>query len=66
MQTFLSEKLNYNLKTVEWAFTENRIAVRFQYEYQNKKSRNYHAYGNENWEFDANNLLQKQNNNDSI
>ena len=62
--SFLSDKwnteLNYKLKKELWAYTENRIAVRFEYEYQNEKGQWFRAYGNENWEFDANGLMEKR------
>ena len=61
---FLSQKWgkekNYKLKKEYWAHTENRIAVRFEYEYQNAEGNWFRAYGNENWEFDANGLMQKR------
>lgn len=61
---FLTQKWqkeqNYKLKKEYWAHTENRIAVRFEYEYQNLKGEWFRAYGNENWEFDANGLMQKR------
>lgn len=61
---FLSGKwereLNYTLKKEYWAHTENRIAVRFEYEYQTKEGNWYRAYGNENWEFDENGLMAKR------
>lgn len=61
---FLSDKwkreLNYKLKKEYWAHTGNRIAVRFEYEYQNKDGRWFRAYGNENWEFDENGLMAKR------
>ena len=61
---FLSSKwqreLNYKLKKELWAFTENRIAVRFEYEYHDKDGQWFRAYGNENWEFDANGLMQRR------
>ncbi|MFT5857958.1 MAG: nuclear transport factor 2 (NTF2) superfamily protein [Flavobacteriaceae bacterium] len=60
---FLSDKwskeLNYKLKKEYWAHTDNRIAVRFEYEYQNKDGNWFRAYGNENWEFDENGLMKK-------
>lgn len=62
--TFLSQKwkkeLHYKLKKEYWAHTENRIAVRFEYEYQNAEGIWFRAYGNENWEFDSNGLMQKR------
>ncbi|PAW93010.1 DUF4440 domain-containing protein [Mucilaginibacter sp. MD40] len=62
--TFLTHKwereLNYKLKKELWAFTGNRIAVRFEYEYHNHEGQWFRAYGNENWEFDQNGLMQKR------
>ena len=61
---FLSNKwkkeLNYKLKKELWAFTENRIAVRFEYEYCDANGLWFRAYGNENWEFDSNGLMQRR------
>jgi nuclear transport factor 2 (NTF2) superfamily protein len=51
---------SYKLKKEYWAHTENRIAVRFEYEYQNLQGDWFRAYGNENWEFDASGLMQKR------
>ncbi|MEO8237175.1 MAG: nuclear transport factor 2 family protein [Flavobacterium sp.] len=62
--SFLSQKwkkeLHYKLKKEYWAHTENRIAVRFEYEYQTSDGNWFRAYGNENWEFDTNGLMQKR------
>jgi uncharacterized protein len=61
---FLTDKwqreLNYKLKKEYWAHIDNRIAVRFEYEYQNTEGEWFRAYGNENWEFDTNGLMQKR------
>ena len=61
---FLTEKwgkeLNYKLKKEYWAHTDNRIAVRFEYEYHDHTGQWYRAYGNENWEFDENGLMAKR------
>ena len=61
---FLTKKwekeLNYKLKKEYWAHTDNRIAVRFEYEYQTTDGTWYRAYGNENWEFDENGLMKKR------
>jgi len=54
------KELNYKLKKEYWAHTDNRIAVRFEYEYQNQEGQWFRAYGNENWEFDANGLMKKR------
>lgn len=62
--TFLTKKwqkeLHYKLKKEYWAHTDNRIAVRFEYEYQTKDGNWFRAYGNENWEFDENGLMAKR------
>ena len=50
----------YKLKKTYWAHTENRIAVRFEYEYHNTEGQWFRAYGNENWEFDENGLMKKR------
>lgn len=64
VQAFLENKwkkeLNYKLKKELWGFFENRIAVRFEYEFQNSKGQWFRAYGNENWEFDENGLMRKR------
>jgi nuclear transport factor 2 (NTF2) superfamily protein len=51
---------DYKLKKELWAFTDNRIAVRFEYEYRNEEDQWIRAYGNENWEFDENGLMRKR------
>ncbi len=51
---------NYRLKKEYWAHAGNRIAVRFEYEYQNARGQWFRAYGNENWEFDENGLMRKR------
>ena len=64
IQQFLADKwrneLNYKLKKEYWAHGDNRIAVRFEYEYQNVEGNWFRAYGNENWEFDENGLMKKR------
>ena len=64
VQQFLKGKwekeLDYKLKKELWGFTENRIAVRFEYEYHNAEGQWFRAYGNENWEFDENGLMAKR------
>jgi nuclear transport factor 2 (NTF2) superfamily protein len=54
------KELDYKLKKELWAFTGNRIAVRFEYEYHDKNGQWFRAYGNENWEFDENGLMKKR------
>jgi nuclear transport factor 2 (NTF2) superfamily protein len=51
---------NYKLVKEYWAHADNRIAVRFEYEYQNHEGKWFRAYGNENWEFDENGLMRKR------
>ena len=62
--SFLSRKwtreLDYRLIKQLWAFSENRIAVRFAYEYCDDSGRWSRAYGNENWEFRADGLMQRR------
>ena len=64
IQAFLEEKWQdereYILKKSYWAHSENRIAVRFEYEFQNANGDWFRAYGNENWEFDENGLMAKR------
>ncbi len=43
---------DYRLKKELWAYTDNRIAVRFEYEYHDAAGQWHRAHGNENWEFD--------------
>lgn len=61
---FLTEKWekerNYKLKKELWGFRENRIAVQFEYEFQDENDQWFRAYGNELWEFDENGLMQKR------
>ncbi len=62
IETFLTRKwqreLDYRLIKEVWAFTENRIAVRFAYEYRDDSGNWFRAHGNENWEFDAHGLMR--------
>jgi len=51
---------HYKLKKELWGFRENRMAVRFEYEFQDKNDQWYRAYGNELWEFNENGLMQKR------
>lgn len=54
------KELDYKLKKELWGFRENRMAVCFEYEYQNAEGQWFRAYGNENWEFDENGLMRKR------
>jgi nuclear transport factor 2 (NTF2) superfamily protein len=61
---FLSRKwvreLDYRLKKQLWAFMDNRIAVRFEYEWHDDAGQWYRSHGNENWEFEENGLMQRR------
>ncbi|MET9515576.1 nuclear transport factor 2 family protein [Streptomyces sp. NPDC002994] len=61
---FLRDKwqreLDYRLRKELWAFTDNRIAVRFEYEWHNDEDQWFRSYGNENWEFDENGLMRRR------
>jgi uncharacterized protein len=62
--TFLRRKwereLDYALRKDMWAFTGNRIAVRFQYECHDASGQWWRSYGNELWEFDENGLMRRR------
>jgi nuclear transport factor 2 (NTF2) superfamily protein len=57
IEAFLTRKWererDYVLRKDLWAFTDNHIAVRFQYEWRNAEGQWFRSYGNENWEFDS-------------
>lgn len=53
-----ARELDYRLIKELWAFTENRIAVRFAYEWRDDAGNWFRSYGNENWEFDGRGLMQ--------
>jgi uncharacterized protein len=61
---FLTKKwekeLDYKLKKELWSFTENRISVRFEYEWHDQEGNWFRSYGNEQWEFNADGLMQKR------
>ena len=54
------QELDYRLIKELWGLHENRIAVRFQYEYRTAAGQWFRAYGNEQWEFDAAGLMQRR------
>ncbi|MFT6558366.1 DUF1348 family protein [Sneathiella sp.] len=64
IEAFLTKKWEtehqYRLIKELWAFTDNRIAVRFAYEWQNVNGQWFRSYGNENWEFAADGLMQRR------
>ena len=53
-------ELDYRLKKELWAFNNNRIAVRFEYEWHDADGNWTRSYGNENWEFDEEGLMQRR------
>lgn len=55
-----AKELDYKLKKELWAFADNRIAVRFEYEWRDDSGNWFRSYGNENWEFDENGLMRKR------
>ena len=54
-----TRELDYRLIKELWAFRDNRIAVRFAYEWHDDSGNWFRSYGNENWEFDANGLMRR-------
>lgn len=60
LQRKWDKELDYRLVKELWAFGENRIAVRFQYEWHDDTGQWYRAYGNENWEFDDHGLMRRR------
>jgi uncharacterized protein len=64
VKAFLQKKwekeLDYKLKKELWGFHENRMAVRFEYEWHNQSGQWFRSYGNELWEFDENGLMRKR------
>jgi uncharacterized protein len=61
---FLTRKwrreLEYRLIKELWTFADDRIAVRFAYEWRDDANNWYRSYGNENWEFDSKGLMQRR------
>ena len=53
-----AKELDYRLIKELWAFTGNRIAVRFAYEWHDDSGQWFRSYGNENWEFDPHGLMR--------
>ncbi len=64
IRAFLTRKwereLEYRLKKELWAFTENRLAVRFEYEWHDAHGQWWRSYGNENWEFTPEGLMARR------
>jgi len=55
-----AKELDYRLKKELWCFMDNKIAVRFEYEWHDESGNWYRAYGNENWEFAENGLMMRR------
>ena len=54
------KELDYKLRKELWGFRENRMAVRFEYEWRDAENNWFRSYGNELWEFDENGLMRKR------
>ena len=64
IRAFLTRKwereLEYRLRKELWAFTDNRLAVRFEYEWHDAQGQWWRSYGNENWEFTPEGLMARR------
>ncbi len=64
VEEFLTRKwnreLDYRLIKELWAYTDNRIAVRYAYEWHDDSGNWFRSYGNENWEYDADGLMRRR------
>ena len=64
IEAFLADKwskeLDYQLMKELWAFTDNRISVRFEYEWRNAQGQWFRTHGNEHWEFDETGLMARR------
>jgi len=64
VEAFLADKwskeLEYRLMKELWAFTEDRISVRFEYEWKNQSGEWFRTHGNEHWEFDDSGLMARR------
>jgi len=64
IEAFLQDKwdkeLDYRLMKELWAFTDNRISVRFEYEWRDAAGQWYRTHGNEHWEFDETGLMRRR------
>jgi nuclear transport factor 2 (NTF2) superfamily protein len=60
LQRKWNKELEYRLIKELWAFHENRIAVRFAYEWHDDSGNWFRSYGNENWEFDEHGLMRRR------
>lgn len=55
-----NKELDYRLIKEMWTFGDNRVAVRFAYEWHDDSGNWFRSYGNENWEFDADGVMQRR------
>ncbi|WP_369777933.1 nuclear transport factor 2 family protein [Streptomyces sp. R33] len=64
IREFLTEKwereLDYRLRKELWAYTDNRISVRFEYEWHDTAGQWWRSHGNEQWEFDRDGLMRRR------
>ena len=64
IKEFLTRKwaseLDYRLMKELWAYTDNRISVRFEYEWRGENDQWYRTHGNEHWEFDEEGLMRRR------
>lgn len=60
LQRKWTHELEYRLIKELWGFRDNRIAVRFAYEWHDDADQWFRSYGNENWEFNANGFMQRR------
>ena len=60
LQRKWEKELDYRLKKELWSFTNNRISVCFEYEWHDAANNWYRSYGNEQWEFAPNGLMQRR------
>ena len=60
LQRKWAKELDYKLIKEVWACSDNRIAVRFQYEWHDAEGQWFRAHGNENWEFAENGLMRRR------
>lgn len=55
-----AKELDYRLMKELWAFTDNRISVRFEYEWRDETGQWFRTHGNEHWEFDEDGLMRRR------
>jgi len=55
-----AKEQDYRLKKELWCFMDNKIAVRFEYEWHDESDQWFRSYGNENWEFADSGLMQRR------